>query len=197
MATNAQAMATAGHFLETLARFWPLFLALLPGLAGGLFLLSSVDQDIAACALGGVVAVYAVFGFVQPHWQLSPRWERPLLAPIGLMTGFINGLTGSQIMPVVPFMLSLKLDSDRFVQAVNVSFTLSSLVMIAGLSHEGLMTKAVLLISILGLVPAAAGGWIGARLRRKLPQAWFRQSVLAVLLALGGVLISRGVVSHG
>ena len=39
-------------------------------------------------------------------------------------------------------MLSLRLDAERFVQAVNIGFTLSSLVMVFGLGRVGLLTGA-------------------------------------------------------
>ena len=41
--SNLTVMRDAGHFRETVARFWPLYAALLPGLAAGLALLAWID----------------------------------------------------------------------------------------------------------------------------------------------------------
>lgn len=50
---------------------------------------------------------------------LSANWEKRLRVPTGFLTGFINGLTGSQVMPVLPYLFSLNLDIKTFVQAIN------------------------------------------------------------------------------
>jgi uncharacterized protein len=191
LASNITIMAAAGHFGETVRRFLPLYVALIPGLAAGLALLVRIDQDSAAGMLGLVIAFYSVFALWQPGLVMSSRLERPLRIPVGLCNGLVNGLTGSQIMPLVPYMLSLKLDPDRFVQAVNIGFTLSSLIMIFGLGQIGLLGRASLFISIGGIVPAIVGGWLGGALRRRLPEMRFRRLVLGVLLALGLILITR------
>ncbi|MFM9842821.1 MAG: sulfite exporter TauE/SafE family protein [Dongiaceae bacterium] len=200
LASNLTVMAGAGHFRATLRRFLWLYLALLPGLGLGLLLLLRIDQDAAASVLGLVIVAYCVFAFWRIDLRLAGRFERPLLAgrferplqiPVGLLNGLINGLTGSQIMPLVPYMLSLRLDPRRFVQAVNIGFTLSSLVMVVGLSQAGVLTGTTFLVSVAGIAPAMLGGWLGGKLRERLPEAKFRPLVLGVLMVLGAILMSR------
>jgi uncharacterized membrane protein YfcA len=191
MASNLTVMVGAGHFRMTLRRFWLLYLALLPGLGLGLALLLVIDPDLAASVLGMVITAYCAFAFWQPALRLNERLEYALQIPVGLLNGLINGLTGSQILPLVPFMLSLRLDADRFVQAVNIGFTLSSMVMALGLSRAGLLNWDTFFISAAGIVPAILGSWIGGFLRRRLPEAEFRTLVLSVLTVLGAILVSR------
>jgi len=88
-------------------------------------------------------------------------------------------------------MLSLRLDAERFVQAVNIGFTLSSLVMVFGLGRVGLLNRSSFLISVAGIIPAILGSWLGGILRRRLPEARFRLLVLSVLMVLGAILVSR------
>lgn len=190
MASNMTVMAAAGHFRGTLRRFLPLYIALVPGLVFGLALMLWIDQDVAASALGLVIIAYSAIGIWRPALHLPDHWERALQIPVGLLNGTVNGLTGSQIMPLVPFMLSLKLDPDRFVQAVNIGFTLSSLVMVLGLSRAGLLTWSTLLVSVAGIAPAMLGSWLGGILRRRLSEAKFRLLVLGVMMVLGAVLVS-------
>jgi uncharacterized membrane protein YfcA len=190
MASNLTVMAAAGHFGGTLRRFLPLYIALVPGLAFGLALMLWIDQDVAASVLGLVIIAYCGIAIWRPALHLPDGLERPLQIPVGLLNGAVNGLTGSQIMPLVPFMLSLKLHPDRFVQAVNIGFTLSSLVMVFGLSRAGLLTWNTLLVSVAGIAPAMLGSWFGGILRRRLSEAKFRLLVLGVLMVLGAVLVS-------
>ena len=88
-------------------------------------------------------------------------------------------------------MLSLRLDAERFVQAVNIGFTLSSLVMVFGLGRVGLLNRSTFLISVAGIIPAILGSWLGGILRRRLPEARFRLLVLSFLMVLGAILVSR------
>ena len=193
LASNVLVMREAGHFVETVRRFWPLYLAALPGIALGLALLMAVDAALAAAALGLVLIAYAVYALMRPDLRLPARAERPLAPAIGLMTGAVNGLTGSQVMPVLPYLLGLGLDPQRFVQAINVSFTLSSLAMIIGLSGVGLMTPQIALVSAAGLIPVYLGVKAGSRVRRLLPPETFRKTVLVLLIALGVALGVRAV----
>lgn len=191
--SNLFIMKQAGHFREIVARFWPMFLATLPGLVIGLAILGSVDSHAAGAALGAVLVVYGVFTIGRPALTLSDQTAR-LLAPVsGLATGIINGITGSQVMPVLPFLLSLRLDPQRFVQAINISFTMSSLVMAVGLSRMGLMTWHSVWISLAGLIPVFCGIKAGSFVRARLNAEAFRKLVLIMLILFGITLIAKAV----
>ena len=186
IASNVTVMVGAGHFRTTLRRFLLLYLALLPGLDLGLALVLTTDQDVAASVLGLVIIVYCAFAFWQPALRLTERQERAMQIPVGLLKGLRIA-----IIPLVQFTLSLRLDAERFVQAVNIGFTLSSLVMVFGLGRVGLLNRSTFLISVAGIIPAILGSWLGGILRRRLPEARFRLLVLSVLMVLGAILVSR------
>ena len=191
IASNLLVVRGAGHFRESVRRFWPVYLAAPPGIAVGLTLLVHVDAGTAAAALGAALGGYALLALRRPDMALPSRFERPLSVPIGFLTGTVNGLTGSQVMPLVPYMLSLRLSPDRFVQATNCSFTFSSLVMAAGLVQVGLLTWVTAAISIAGLALVWLGVTVGTVLRRRLVAETFRRVVLILVFLLGLTLISR------
>ncbi len=130
--SNLLVMRRAGGFGDMARRFWPLYAALLPGLALGLWVLPRIDDLKAAGLLGGVLATYAGFMLARGPWMMSEAMARLVKVPVGFLTGLFNGMTGSQVMPLVPYFLSVPLTPAQFVQASNISFTLSSLVMLAG-----------------------------------------------------------------
>ena len=101
----------------------------------------------------------------------------------------INGITGSQVMPVVPFLMMLRLERNLFIQAVNCSFTLSSLVMVLGLGLLGLFSWEDVLISALGVFFVTFGLSLGAAIRHRLSEALFRQGILVMLSLMGLALI--------
>lgn len=191
IASNLFVMRTAGHFQETVVRFWPLFVAAVPGIVVGLWLLDTIDGDHAAAVLGVVLIVYALFTLTRPERRVPTAWQRPLAAPVGLTTGLVNGLTGSQVMPVLPYLMALQLEPSRFVQAINCSFTLSSLVMAVGLAHLGVLTVGTTIVSVAGLLVVALGVRLGTAVRDRMNPSAFRLVVLWILMALGASLVFR------
>lgn len=188
--SNIVVMRQAGRLGETIGRFWPMLLALLPGLALGLWILAYIDGVVAGAILGIMIIVWSVFSFTKPGLFITAHRERSLAPVAGFITGTVNGVTGSQVMPMVPFMMLLQLERSLFIQAVNCSFTLSSLVMALGLGTLGLFSWGDVLISIIGVCFVAMGVSLGGAIRDRLSETLFRNGVLVMLLLLGVGLIA-------
>lgn len=191
VASNLVVMASTGGFRASVQRFWPMLLSAAVCVVLGLWALTRMSGHLAAAVLGLVLVLYVAFALANARFRLMEANARRFEPLIGAVTGFINGLTGSQVMPVVPYLLSLDLPRERFVQASNQSFTLSSVVMFVGLGAAGLMTAPVAAVSACGLVLVALGVNIGQRISRHLAPQAFRTAVLCVLGALGLGLILR------
>ena len=192
LSTNVILAVTGGHLKDTLRSFWPLYLAMLPGTAIGLWLLLSIDQQIAIAGLGSVMITYTIFALSRPNIQIPTRWHSLLKAPTGFANGILTGLTGSQGMPLLPFMLGLNLEPARMVQAVNSAVLVASCALAFGLSMNGIMTTELLVLSIAAIAPALLGTFVGTRLRKQLPATRFRQIVLLMLGLMGLVMLVRG-----
>ena len=193
LASNIIVQIEVGHFRESVRRFWPMVVAAMIGVVIGLVLLTWMETRAAGAALGVVLFVYGLFALKTPNLTLPPHLEKPLGPVTGLTTGVINGLTGSQLMPVLPYLMALHLDRERFVQAINCSFTASSIVMAAGLSKIGLMTVETALISAIGIIPVWIGLKLGSKIRRLLSPGLFRKLVIYMLMASGMLLLARAV----
>ncbi|MEZ5926051.1 MAG: sulfite exporter TauE/SafE family protein [Hyphomicrobiaceae bacterium] len=193
ISSNILVMRDAGGFREAAGRFWPIYVAVLPGLMLGLLVLPEVDDHLAAAVLGGVLAAYAGFMLVRGPWTMPERMASLAKGPVGLATGFFNGLTGSQVMPLVPYLLSAGLTPALFIQASNISFTMSSLVMLVGLARIGLLGWWELGLSLAGILPALLGVAVGNVLRRRLAAETIRTLVLGALVAMGFALILKAV----
>jgi uncharacterized protein len=191
ISSNLLVMRDAGGFRDAIGRYWPMYRAVLPGLGLGLAALPRTDEVVTAATLGLVLATYAGLTLVGRVRSLPRTLERAARLPVGFATGFINGLTGSQVMPLVPYLLSLDLPPSLFVQACNISFTMSSLVMLGGLAWVGLLGWPELALSLAGIVPALLGVAIGNAIRRPLDTPTLRQLVLVVLLVTGVALVLR------
>ena len=189
--SNLAVMVQAGQFRESLNRFWPMYLASIPGLLLGLTALMSIKAALAKAVLGVVLIVYALWALSNKLFYLSAPWEQRLKVPTGFMTGFVNGLTGSQVMPSLPYLLSLNLHKNAFVQSINISFTLSSLVMLMGMKQLGYLQPTTLMIAAGSLVPVLSTIYIAGRLHKMLSGDSHRQLVLLFLMLMGSVLIVK------
>lgn len=188
---NLLVMRSAGGFGAMVRRFRPLYASLLPGLALGLWILPQIDDLKAAAMLGCVLASYSAFMLVRGPWIMPEAMAALVKAPVGFLSGLFNGMTGSQVMPLVPYFLSVPLTPNEFVQASNISFTLSSLVMLAGLAIVGLLGWTELGLTFLGIAPALLGVALGNAIRQRLAAEALRTLILGALLMMGLALVAK------
>jgi len=194
LVTNVWQLAAGPRFGALLRRLWPLLLGICVGTWAGDGILASDVSGIASAALGGALALYGIFGLAAP--QLSvPRWARPWLAPVaGAATGLISAATGVFVLPAVPYLQALALEKEDLVQALGLSFTVSTLALAAGLAHDGILPVSTAGASLLALAPALVGMVLGQRVRRRIEPRLFRRCFFLGLLALGGDLLIRAVI---
>lgn len=172
-------------------RLWPMMLAIVLATVGGAALLARVDPLWSACALGVALVVYAVYALFAPALSVPlgvQRWLSPL---VGAVTGVVTGATGVFVMPAVPYLQSLGLDKDELVQALGLSFTVSTVALAVGLMAHGAFQLNQLGLSALAIVPALAGMWTGQKIRARISPRRFKQCFLMLLVMLGLELMSR------
>ena len=191
MASNVAVLFTTGSLERSMRKFWPLYLATLPGILCGVFLLTWADKRIPTQVLGFIICAYAIQALLRPNFSLSPKWARAIQLPVGFSNGLLTGFTGSQVMPLMPYMLALNLEPTLFVQAVNVAVVIASLFLACGLWIAGLMSAPELSLSFLAIAPALLGVQLGSWARQHIPASQFKSIVLAVLLLIGFTLALR------
>jgi uncharacterized membrane protein YfcA len=191
IASNVAIMMEAGRFYETVRRFWPLYMSSIPGLLVGLIVLISINVDTARLILGLVLVAYSLLALSNKPFTLSRGWERKLKMVVGFCTGFVNGLTGSQVMPVLPYLLALNLNKKACVQAIHISFTLSSLIMLLSMQKLGYLSSHTLLIAVSGLVPVLPTVYFSSKLRHYLVGPLYRNLILIFLLIMGAILSTK------
>lgn len=174
-----------------LRRLWPMMLAIFAGTSLGAAWLAHGDTSATTAALGLALVAYAAFSLFARQIRVPARAE-PVLSPlVGVVTGAVTGGTGVFVIPAVPYLQALGLPRDDLVQALGLSFTVSTVALAVGLGAQGAISSGGLGLSLLALVPALAGMWAGQRLRDRISPATFRRVFLAALLALGTEMALR------
>ena len=146
-----------------------------------------------AHGLGVALVVYAGLGLSSVRFHVPARHEAWLSAVTGMATGLITAATGVFVIPAVPYLQALDLEKEELVQALGVSFLVSTIALAASLGHAGALQGAMWTGSLLALLPALAGMGLGQRLRLRLNPARFKMCFLVGLLVLGGYLSLRAV----
>ncbi len=191
MASNVAVLFTTGSLERSVRTFWRLYLATLPGILGGVLLLAWADRRIPTQVLGVIICAYAIQALLRPSFSISPKIASAVQIPVGFLNGLLTGFTGSQMLPLMPYMLALNLEPVLFVQAVNVAVVIASVFLAFGLWIAGLMSAPALSLSILAIAPALLGVQVGSWARRHIPASRFKSIVLAVLLLIGFSLTVR------
>ncbi len=189
--TNVWQLATGPALYPLWRRLRPMLLATCVGTAIGGWLLLAPGAGTGSEAawtpavLGVLLAGYGTLGL--SGWrgrvpQTAQRWAGPLA---GLATGAIASTTGVFIMPAAPYLQALDLDREDLVQALGLSFTVSTLALAAMLAWRGDWHAGAATGSLLALLPAALGIVVGQWLRQRMSAAVFRRCFFIALIGLG------------
>ena len=97
----------------------------------------------------------------------------------------MTAATGVFVLPAVPYLQSLGLRRDELVQALALSFTVSTLALAVGLAGAGVYSVHLAGASIVAVLPALLGLFLGQQLRGRLSPERFHRWFFTGLLALG------------
>ncbi|MFO2465616.1 sulfite exporter TauE/SafE family protein [Pseudomonas sp. 15FMM2] len=187
--TNLWQLASGGHLRGLIERVWPMLLLVFLGtVLGSLWLGMNGGQQVVR-ALGAALLLYALSGLFLPTLKLKPATERWLGPMCGLVTGLITSATGVFVIPAVPYLQALGLSRDQLVQALGLSFTVSTLALAIGLYWRGNLGASELNASFLALAPALLGMWLGQTLRQRISAVLFKRMFFIGMAALGGHLL--------
>ncbi len=148
----------------------------------------------ATTSLGAALVLYAGWALRGARGSVSPEREAWLGPIVGAITGAVTAATGVFVLPAVPYLQALGLRRDALIQAMGISFTVSTLALAVGLYGSRDAAVGELGASAAMLLPAIAGMSLGALLRRRLPAETFRRFFFAGLLLLGVAMVAKGAI---
>lgn len=183
--TNVWQLLAGPRFGMLLRRLWPMMLTIVVGTVVGSMLLAGGRTEQSMIGLGIALVLYAAYTLFAKPLRVPPRWEWWLSPAIGLLTGVVTGATGVFVIPAVPYLQSLDLERDDLVQALGLSFTVSTIALAIGLVWHGAAPVGNLLASTLAVLPALLGMAAGQVIRTRISPPLFRRLFLIFLLLLG------------
>ena len=192
LVTNIWQAAVGGSLLALARRLWPLLAGICVGTALGVVVLPHDDNGRATVWLGLALLVYAALGLVKVEFFVPRHAETWLGLLMGAATGAITVATGIFVMPGTPYIQSMEFDRDKLVQALGLSFTVSTITLAAALAYTGQVQTSLAWPSIVALAAALAGMGLGQLTRGKIKAETFRLCFFVGLMLLGLHLALRG-----
>lgn len=193
LVTNVWQMLAGPHFVALLKRLWSMMLGIVGGAWAGAGVITGSNGGLALTALGVVLIVYAAVGLSAVRLEVRLGWEKYLGLPVGIATGIVTGATGVFVLPAVPYLHALNLEREALIQALGLSFTVSTAAMGVALAGAGVLAGELAGVSVLALAAALLGMWGGAKLRSRISATTFRRFFFAGLFLLGIHLSLQGV----
>ncbi len=191
LVTNIWQLATGGDVLLLTRRLWPM----LTGVCIGTFIGAvALPTNIAHAGtwLGVALVLYAALGLAKVHFKVPRHAETWLGLIVGFLTGAATIVTGIFVIPGVPYLTALDFDRDRMVQALGLSFTVSTITLAMALAYQGQLQTSVAWPALVALGVALVGMWLGQLVRGMVKPETFRLFFFFGLLLLGGHLALRG-----
>lgn len=182
----------SGPKLKAIAlRLWPMLAGTCLGTWAGAGLLEKAKDGSATLWLGIALVLYALVGLKAAKLRVPAAHESWLGPVVGVLTGISTAATGVFVLPAVPYLQALGFEKEELVQALGLSFIVSTVALAFGLVGAGALDWTVAGGSLLALLPALAGMGAGQAIRQRISAATFKLCFFAGLLALGGYLVLR------
>ena len=183
--TNLWQTVSGGHFLSLLGRLWTILLGVFVASWLGAVWHATTDPNLLIGLLGALLCLYAVWGLKMAPIPAPGRHETWLSPLTGVISGILNGLTGSFVIPGVMYLQSLDLPRDALIQAMGLLFTVSIVALGFAFSGNGLLDSEYVGLSAVAVVPALVGMQIGLGLRHRLNASQFKRTFFGSLLVFG------------
>jgi uncharacterized membrane protein YfcA len=189
--TNIWQAATGPYLKPLVRRLWPMLVGICLGTWAGAGLMTGPFARYGTLFLGVALMVYAGLGLGAWRLKIDNPYE-PWLGPlVGAITGIIAAATGVFVIPAVPYLQAISLEKDELVQALGLSFTVSSVALTVNVAWAGALDLSVAGPTIGALATACAGMWAGQVLRSRMQPASFQRWFFFGLLLLGAYLAAR------
>jgi len=189
LVTNVWQAGPPGSVWTVLRRIGGMQWGIVLGTLVGAKVLGAPAGAWASASLGLALMAYGAWGLSGRSFSVAAGPDKWLGPIVGALTGMVTAATGVFVVPAVPYLGALGLGRDALIQAMGISFTVSTVALAAGLWMNDSYSLGAAGASFFMLIPALAGMYLGQLLRKSLSPALFRRCFLWSIAVLGGYLL--------
>ena len=192
--TNVWQLAAGPRIAALLRRLWPMQVAATAATIVAARWLGAVSSAGTLAVLGVALALYAISSLAPLRLDVPTRHEWWLGPIVGGATGLVTATTGVFVIPAVPCLQAMRLAPEDLIQALGLSFTVSTIALAVALADDGQFQWPHAGVSVLALAAAISGMLVGQAVRTRMQPKTFRLWFLIGLLLLGLHLMLRGLI---
>jgi uncharacterized protein len=177
--------------VQIFRRFKWLLLWTVLGVFLGTKVLVMLPPWIINLTLGLTILTFVASSLLRIRLEVSPRGEKILSPVIGIVGGFLNGMTNAAGPAPAIYLYSLRLPKVEFIKSIATIFIVTKLSQLVAVSTWNLFDRATLELSLGVTLFVLAGFYLGLKAQDRVNQENFNRALLFILFAIGVVLIWR------
>jgi uncharacterized protein len=189
--TNIWQLVAGPSLKPIVLRLWPMMTAVCLGTWAGAGLMTGSYAEYGTLFLGATLVVYTLTALASLRLKVAKQYEVWLGPLVGAMSGVISAATGVFMIPSAPYLQAIGFDKEDLVQALGLTFTVSTIALSVNLARAGALKISLAGPTLAVLAMAALGMWAGQELRLRLSQQAFRRWFLIGLALLGAYLVAK------
>ncbi|MBI2359026.1 MAG: sulfite exporter TauE/SafE family protein [Deltaproteobacteria bacterium] len=165
-----------------------------PRLRLGTSLLVMLPLWVLNLSLGIMVLIFVASNLLRLNFQISPRLEGAFSPIVGVVGGFLNGMTNAAGPALAIYLYSLKLPKKEFIKSIATIFIVTKVTQLVAVSTWNLFTPSRILLSLEVTLFILAGFYAGLKIQDRVNQRTFNRGLLALLFVIGVTLVVRSLI---
>jgi len=166
-------------------------------ISGGIMLVMSAQTvrflptQTMLLVIGVLITLFALWQLAGRSFSLKQRSTKVEVL-VGGFAGAVGGVSGVWGPPTVAYLTALGTPKKDQMRVQGVIYGLGAVALLFAHFGSGVLRAETVPFSVVMILPALAGMWLGSQISDRIDQASFRKATLVVLLVAGANLVRRG-----
>jgi uncharacterized membrane protein YfcA len=179
-----------GEFpLAIFRRFSGLLLLTIVGVFIGTKVLVTLPIWVLNLTLGTIVLIFIASQMLRLDFKIPARWESVVSPVMGLIGGFLNGMTNAAGPALAIYLYGLRLPKMEFIKSIASIFIVTKLSQLAAVSSWNLLNRSTLRLSLAVTAFILIGFYAGLKTQDRVNQQIFNRGLLILLFIISIALI--------
>ena len=155
----------------------------------GAYILKILDSSLIIFFIALILISNSVLYLLRINIKLPYHDKKTTQILVGSINGVIIGMTSIYTMPLVFLLQSLNYNKNTTIQFLGIAFFLYPLGQLISFANFELLSKEILINSIIILIPIFIGLIIGQKIHQKISEALFQKFFYIMLLFMGTIIL--------
>jgi len=182
-----------GAAVQSVRGHWPYMAIGLVVMAATAQVVLAVPQWLFFAVIGVPVVIYSALQLAGVPIRVPPHRRGLATVLFGGLAGVLGGFAAVFGPPTVAYLISLDAEKAEQVRVQGMMYFLGNVLLFGAHLRSGVLNAETIPLTVLMLVPAFLGMWLGVKLQDRMNKAQFMRATLVVLLLAGLNLVRRAV----